>query len=294
MRKLLYILIAVVCIACTPSLPSGILSEGEMTDILYDMHIAQTMYESGNENKTDEDIISLRASVLDKYDVSQAEWDSSFIYYCRNTDKLHHIYLTLSERIQNNVIALGGKVDGIQGEEADTSNVWNNESSFILMQQAPYNRLSYAITPDSTFEDGDRITLQFDVQFIFQDGYRDVVAFMAVYYDNDSINTGITHVSGDGHGIITLNNDVDRLHIKQIRGYFILGQNLSREATDSYTSTLRLATVRNVKLLHTHTIPPAKKEENKQVNDSLLVDSLRKDSLIKNKIPVQKETVSKR
>lgn len=283
MRNFLYIVFSIICISCAPSLPSGVLSESEMTDILFDMHVAQSMYEV--DNNADEDIISLRTSILNKYDVSQAEWDFSFNYYCRNTDKLHRIYLTLNERIQNNIIALGGKVEGIQGEEADTSNVWNKESSFILMQQVPYNKLSYTIMPDSTFEDGDRITLQFDAQFIFQDGYRDVIAYMVVYYDNDSITTKVTHVSGDGHGIITLNNDVERLHIKQLRGYFLLGQNLTSESTDSYTSTLRLVAIRNVKLLHTHTTPPVKKEDDKNVADSLRLDSLRRDSLIRNKTP---------
>jgi len=280
MRKIIYIVFAIIVMSCSPSLPSGVLSEGEMEDILYDMHIAQTMYDAKMNNGSDADIISLRADILKKYDVSQAEWDSSFNYYCRNTDKLHNIYMALNERIQENIIALGGKVDGIQGAEADTSNVWNTESSFILMQQVPYNKMSFSIDPDSTFQDGDRLTLQFDVQYIFQDGHRDVTALLAVYYDNDSITTSITHVNNDGHGIITLNNDVKRLHIRQIKGYFMLCQNIAYESSNTYTSTLRLAAVNNVKLLHTHTVPPANQEKNIKP-DSVAVDSLKRDSIIK-------------
>lgn len=260
--------------ACTPSRPSGVLSEGDMEDILYDMHVAQAM----GENNSEADVISLRAAVLKKYDVTQAEWDSSFFYYCRNADLLHGIYMRLSERIQTNVIALGGKVDGMQGEEADTANVWNSESSFILMQQPPFNVVSYSIEPDSTFQDGDKITLQFDVQYVFQDGYRDVTAFMAVYYDNDSVATTVTHVTYDGHGIATVNNDVARKHVKAIKGYFMLGKNLVSESTERNGTTLRLAAVRNVKLLHTHTAPPAVPKQSEK-NDSTATDSLRTDSL---------------
>lgn len=265
--------------ACAPSLPSGVLSEDDMEDVLYDMHVAQAVYENAPQ---EQNVITLRTSVLKKYDISQEEWDSSFNYYCRNADKLHGIYKRLNERIQQDVVALGGKVDGMMDDGADTTNVWKNESAFILMQQSPFNLLTYAVEPDSTFEDGDRMTLQFDVQYIFQDGYRDVTAVMNVYYDNDSISTNVTHVNVDGHGVITVNNEVQRLHVKEIKGYFILGRNLNSDSSGPYSTTLRLAAVRNVKLLHTHTTPPAKREETEKP-DSLSVDSLRKDSLIKNK-----------
>lgn len=265
--------------ACAPSLPSGVLSEDDMEDVLYDMHVAQAMYETEPQGNN---VIALRASVLKKYDISQAEWDSSFNYYCRNADKLHKIYNRLNERIQQDVVALGGKVDGLMEGEADTTNVWRSESAFILMQQSPFNIYTYVVEPDSTFEDGDRLTLQFDVQYIFQDGYRDVTAVMNVYYDNDSISTNVTHVNIDGHGVITVNNDVKRLHVKEIKGYFILGRNLNSDSSDTYSTTLRLAAVRNVRLLHTHTTPPAKIEETEKA-DSLSVDSLRRDSLNKTK-----------
>lgn len=274
--------------ACAPSTPSGILPEDEMENVLYDMHVAQSMYETRNGGiTTGADLIALRASVLEKHGIDKALWDSSFNYYCRNTREMYGIYQSLSDRIEKNVVALGGKVDGIQGEEADTANVWKAEPSFILMHQAPYNLYNFEIQPDSTFEDGDRITLQYDVQFIFQDGMRDVAAYLAVYYDNDSIASVVTHTNFDSHGIATVNNDVDRLHVKKIKGYFILVQNLTQNTSNPNTSTMRLAAIRNVKLLHLRTAPPAvAKEEEKEAVDSLAIDSLRKDSIMKSHVVV--------
>lgn len=280
-RLSLYFLVSVVffamlSVACSPSRPSGVLSEGDMEDVLYDMHVAQAM---GDGHNTDADLLSIRASVLRKYDITQAEWDSSFNYYCRNADVLHNIYVRLNERIQSNVIALGGKVDGVQGEDADTANVWNTESSFVLMQQAPYNSLSFVIEPDSTFEDGDRIALQFDAQFIFQDGFRDLTAYLVVVYEGDSVATNTTHVSSDGHGIVTISDEMSRRHVKLIKGYFMLCRSLGSDSSNnSMMQHLRLAAVRNVKLLHTHTEPPVKPKEMMPA-DSLRKDSLRVDSM---------------
>ena len=275
--------------ACAPSVPSGILQKDEMEDVLYDMHIAQSIYETREGGvATGADLLALRASVLRKHDVDKAVWDSSFNYYCRNSRDMYDIYQSLAKRIERNIIALGGKVDGFQGSEADTANVWKAEDAFILMQQAPYNLFTFDVIPDSTFEDGDRITLQYDAQFIFQDGMRDIATFLAVYYDNDSIATVTPHSNFDGHGIVTLNNDVNRLHVKRIKGYFLLVQNLTQNSSNANTTTMRLAAIRNVKLLHLRTEPPAvKKEEPVEKVDSLKADSLMKDSIMKSHITVK-------
>ena len=275
--------------ACAPSVPSGILQKDEMEDVLYDMHIAQSIYETREGGvATGADLLALRASVLRKHDVDKAVWDSSFNYYCRNSRDMYDIYQSLAKRIERNVIALGGKVDGFQGSEADTANVWKAEDAFILIQQAPYNLFTFDVIPDSTFEDGDRITLQYDAQFIFQDGMRDIATFLAGYYDNDSIATVTSHSNFDGHGIVTLNNDVNRLHVKRIKGYFLLVQNLTQNSSNANTTTMRLAAIRNVKLLHLRTEPPAvKKEEPVEKVDSLKADSLMKDSIMKSHITVK-------
>lgn len=288
MKVINYLILLSLFVACAPSTPSGILSKEEMEDVLYDMHLAQTMYKTREGDiKTGADIVALRASVLRKHGVDKAEWDSSFNYYCRNSRELYEIYQSLGARIEGNVVALGGKVDGMQGEDADTANVWSRESAFILMHQAPYNLYTFEVEPDTTFQDGDRITLQYDAQFIFQDGMRDVTAFMAVYYDNDSITTVITHTNYDGHGIATLNNDVERLHVKKIKGYFLLGQNLTHNSSNANVSTMRLAAIRNVKLLHLRTMPPAPaKVVPEEKVDSARADSLMKDSIMKSHVTV--------
>lgn len=283
MKVISYVILLLLAMACAPSTPSGILSKDEMEDVLYDMHIAQSLYDRRAEGvTTSAELVALRTSVLRQHGIDRAEWDSSFNYYCRNSRDMYEIYQSLSNRIENNIMALGGKVDGMQGEEADTANVWNTESAFVLMHQAPYNLYTFEITPDSTFEDGDRITLQYDAQFIFQDGMRDVASNLVVYYDNDSITTVTTHTSYDGHGVVTVNNDVARLHINKIRGYFLLVQNLTQNSSNANVTTMRLAAIRNVKLLHLRTTPPAKASDTQlEQNDSLKVDSLKKDSIMK-------------
>ncbi len=301
-RIFVYFSFLIICLtACAPSRPSGILSQDEMEDVLYDMHIAQALYESREGRTSDADIIAIRASVLDKHGVSKADWDSSFNYYCRNANELYVIYKNISDKLDRNITALGGQVIGVQGEEADTANIWKGESSFILMQQAPFNLYSFEVMPDSTVMDGDKIQLQFDVQFIFQDGFRELTAYIASCYERsdsllkanpqltkDTVATCITHLSNEGHGIATITNDVDRLHLKKIKGFFLLSQNYNDVTSDHNGTTLRLVTVRNVKLLHLPTNPPAVAKPAEERPDSLRRDSLMRDSVMKRPMVVNR------
>ena len=76
--------------ACAPSLPDGVLTRDEMEDVLYDFHIAQTLYDTREYHSTESDIIALRANVLKKHGLTQQEWDKSMAYYCQHADELHH------------------------------------------------------------------------------------------------------------------------------------------------------------------------------------------------------------
>lgn len=264
---------------CAPSRPGMVMSPEEMADVLYDMHLAQTLYDDPDVKQSDADIIMLRNEVLKKHDISVEEWDSSFNYYCRNTYELHGIYKRIEERLDHNVMMLGGKVEGMQGDDADTCNVWGMESAVVLMQQAPFNKLTFEVTPDSTFEDGDKITLQFDAQMIFQDGYKDLTACLAVYYDNDSVATGVRHVNSDQHCVIAINNEQDRLHVKSIKGYLLLLQNLAQETTQSAMPPLRFVAISSIKLLHQHTKNASQTVKVDTGAETLKADSAKTDSI---------------
>ena len=262
-------------VSCKPSEPSDVLSPDDMADVLYDIHKAQAIKEFAPHN-VHADFVSLHASVLKKYDLTEDEWQTSYNYYCNNADKLYGVYKNVSDRMEADVVALGGKAEGIQDNDADTANVWRAESSQILIQQSPYNRYSFEIESDTTFQDGDRITLQYDVQTLFQDGMKDIVAHLDIYYSNDSVVSTTTHNSFDGNGVLTVNNDVDRLHITKIRGYFLMVSSMSEEIAQDGFCLLRIAVLRNIKLLHLRTQPPAPASSQQP---SVPTDSIKQDSV---------------
>ena len=275
MKKILYILILIVGMTSCSSDSSDILSMGEMEDILYDIYLSQNIEDGVSYDRKKYSEITNREAIYRKYDITQAEWDSSYNYYCRHADKLHTIYKNLSERIRTDVLELGGDVSLDETTlSGDTINIWNSERNFILMQETPYNLNEFAVKADSMFKPGDVLTLQFDNQFIFQEGSRNLVAVLVVTLATDSVVTNTCHVNSDGKYTLSF-NDYNRLGIKSVQGYFVLLRNNNEQVS----TTFHLASLENIRLILAHSrevLEQAPVPKTVEVKDSLETDSVRR------------------
>lgn len=283
MKKLMICLVAVMALlfsvsSCKPSLPSGVLSKGKMTDILYDYHLALAMAHM-DDNGDKGQSLAYREAVLRKHDVTSAEFDSSMVYYMRHTELLEDVYKDLTDRYNNEITAMGGSAK--EGGEfanlsatGDTANVWNLATSMVFMPVKPFNSTSFNIKVDSTFHKGDRLMLDFDAQFIYQDGMRNGVAMLAVQFGNDSIAQRTIMIQSTQHYSVEL-SDADSLGIKSVKGYFMLMNDDNGTGVSSQT-TLKLMFLEHIKLIRMHPQKPVAAPSGS--SSSASSDSLRKDS----------------
>lgn len=283
MKKLMICLVAVMALlfcvsSCKPSLPSGVLSKGKMTDILYDYHLALAMAHM-DDNGDKGQSLAYRETVLRKHDVTSAEFDSSMVYYMRHTELLEDVYKDLTDRYNNEITAMGGSAK--EGGEfanlsatGDTANVWNLAASMVFMPVKPFNSTSFDIKVDSTFHKGDRLMLDFDAQFIYQDGMRNGVAMLAVQFGNDSIAQRTIMIQSTQHYSVEL-SDADSLGIKSVKGYFMLMNDDNGTGVSSQT-TLKLMFLEHIKLIRMHPQKPVAAPAGS--SSSVSSDSLRKDS----------------
>lgn len=283
MKKLMICLVAVMALlfcvsSCKPSLPSGVLSKGKMTDILYDYHLALAMAHM-DDNGDKGQSLAYREAVLRKHDVTSAEFDSSMVYYMRHTELLEDVYKDLTDRYNNEITAMGGSAK--EGGEfanlsatGDTANVWNLAASMVFMPVKPFNSTSFDIKVDSTFHKGDRLMLDFDAQFIYQDGMRNGVAMLAVQFGNDSIAQRTIMIQSSQHYSVEL-SDADSLGIKSVKGYFMLMNDDNGTGVSSQT-TLKLMFLEHIKLIRMH--PQKSVAAPAGSSPSVSSDSLRKDS----------------
>lgn len=221
---------------CKPSVPSKYIQPNEMEDILYDFYITKAMANNGRDFNYDRSLYY--QATLKKHGVSEAEFDSSLVYYYTHAERLSKIYQGLSNRLENEAKQLGASV-GVIGEYAnltangDTANIWNDAPTALLMPVAPYNRMDFTLKTDTTYHRGDSFMLNFVSNFMYQSGTKDAVVYVAVTYKNDSVAVSQTHVSSSGVNSLRIMGDKEN-DVKEIRGFIYL----SRGYDDSNTQKL--------------------------------------------------------
>lgn len=287
--QLILVLMAMLAIVgCKPSVPSEYIQPGEMEDILYDYHIAEAM---ANLNGSQVEKVAYEDAVLRKHGVSRKEFDKSLWYYMRNSERLYTIYQNLSQRLENDALAQGASVNDVKqfGENTasgDTTNIWKQASSLLLINSKPLNLRTFEVKSDTSFHKGDKFILDFKSQYIIQQGMRNVVVVMSVWFTNDSVATKTCYASTNSDFSLTV-DDTERLGVKLIRGYFIMPQ--QRDGTD--TETLKLFSAQGIRLVKMHTQQPKPIEPATSPADS--TDSVRKPgrALPINSAPVPVPTV---
>lgn len=260
-----FVILSMALVACKPSIPSKYLSKSEMADVLYDLHIAEAM--ASMDAKDTAAMVTYREAVLKKHDVSLADFDSSMVYYMRHTKLMHEVYQELSDRLADEAQSLGADVNENNRFGAvamgDTANVWNGPSALVFSTDAAFNHYSFDIPVDTAFHKGDKLILDFESQFIYQDGMRDGIAYLAITFKNDSVATTNMHITSSQHYNLTL-EDRDSLGIKSVKGYFLLNSGDFSSGGSSQT-TLKLMFIHHIRLVRMH---PAKKTVEKSDDQS--------------------------
>lgn len=272
---------SVLCIvSCKPGVPKEVIQPDDMEDILYDYYVSQGIAsmpgpQSGSEDYKRDMYFN---SVLNKYGVTRAEFDSALVYYYTRADRFVEIYKSVQERMSEEALNLGateGEVErftAMQSLSGDTASIWEGMKSARLMPQAPYNKMQFVQKADTSFRKGDSFMLSFKSDFLYQGGNKDALLYLAVKYTNDSIVSQTTHFSVSGINQLRI-NPVD-LMPKEIMGYFYLGQGYEK------SSDLRLLSISDIQLIRFH----KKKEEGaeeKTLETPIEPDSIRqkKDSI---------------
>ncbi|WP_297253695.1 DUF4296 domain-containing protein [uncultured Prevotella sp.] len=272
----LVLFMTVVLTGCKPGIPGRYLQMDEMVDILYDYHVADGMVQTNFDSPDSVAMRAYRISILKNHGVTQADFDSSMVYYTRHTRLLQKVYDKIADRLDREAVERGGQAGFTDlTENADTTNVWKRSTAFVLSPYLATNRMSFEIKADSSYHEGDRMVLDFDAQFLYQDGMRDALVVLAITYANDSVEYVNNSISTSSHYHMQIMNE-GRLAIKSVRGFWMLSSD--RAMPTSSATTFKLFIVSNVRLVKMHVTEPVKKPEDGNMSPDSLelpkIDSL--------------------
>lgn len=245
---------------CKVQRPKGILPEGKMEEILYDYHIAKAMGE--NLASSDNYKRALYAEyVFQKHGTTEAAFDSSLVWYTRNTEVLSKMYdrvnkrLTAQQDIINNLVAIRDNKPktSLPGDSID---VWLSKRLYYLTGYPLNNRMTFSLPSDTNFKERDSIS--WSVRYRFMDEERDTLASaimaLQVVYSNDSILSRTERVDRSGMNEIGLQSDTLG-GIKEIRGFIYY------QGREPYTTHLLADSIVLMRYHATDSIPVNQEEE---------------------------------
>lgn len=191
MKYICFFCIASILFACTPQRPAGILSEKKMEDIMVDYHLALAMAEIQSGDLQENRYILTQAA-LKKHGVTEAQLDTSLVYWCRSSEKMVKICDRVCERLTYMAESQGVERQeknpySFLATEGDTANVWNLRKSVVLIPNMVDNIYSFSIESDTTYLPGDDFMWTFKPQFLSSDNYSEAYALLSVHFENDSI-----------------------------------------------------------------------------------------------------------
>lgn len=251
--------------SCTSSRPSYVLSSGEMEDLLYDIHKAHYLQETMGKDRYEGDMqYALMLSVLKKHDVTQAEWDSSMVYYTRNADEMKEIYSELMDRLEYESAAMGGG----SNRDMDSTNIWSGEKHILLTNSNMDCTYQWKQEADTLLKKGEKLKLRFDAVFLNQTSQRRCSAVIALRLSNDSVIVKNQMLSQSAAYTIDI-ADENSIGIKSISGLFMLHRveaNPFANSDDTQDSQNQIVSISSIALLHEPKVMP---KEDSQKTDSL-------------------------
>jgi len=199
-----------------------------MEDILYDYHLAIAMSRQPGTTDDNADVarIKYKDAVFRKHGITEAEFDSSLVYYYSHADYLKDIYSAVNERMSDEAKSLGANVVELNrysqySADGDTANIWKEATDVLLMPKPTMNRFDFTIKADSTFKRGDSFMFQFLSDYLWQEGTKETVVCIVTEYEGDSIVQNFNRVSVSGMAQIRIPAN-DKLLVKEMRGFIYL------------------------------------------------------------------------
>ena len=213
--------------SCGKEIPDEIIQPSKMEKILYDYHL--TMGMSDNSKNTEKE--ARKKYIFQKHGITAADFDSSMVWYTRESQELMSIYENLNKRFKREYEHVERLLES--REEAntrsfasgDTVDVWMKENILWFTKSPLNNRLTFEIKADSTFHPKDAFDWNMDYYFMTE---GEAIMGLNVIYENDSVIGMTKSITESGPQSIYLHTD-SAYNIKSLNGFVYVPQKQAKQ-----------------------------------------------------------------
>lgn len=163
--KCVLLLFAMAVIAGCNNLPDGVLNKKEMASLLVDIHKGESVVDMQRGIYRNDSMRKVvKQSILLKHGVTQAQLDTSFVYYGNHIEDYLEIYDEVIKQLEEQLTtAKGNKVNTPVFAEGDSVNIWQLSPVYKLSSADELNNIIFNIEKDDTWKNGDNYMLKFKV-----------------------------------------------------------------------------------------------------------------------------------
>ena len=229
----IYGILMLICVAASCSrVPKHIISEKKMRTVLYDMQIAEALVETNYESyKTSDERQVIYDAVFAKHHITQAEYDSSLMWYGAHMDVYMRIYRMVLKDINENITLMGDiKPNPLSGDVSakDSVDVWIYQRHHTFSpEQGTFTALAFDIFPEKPYSSGSSYVFGLSVWGISPKmKHKPEIRIHAV--QADTIISVSNKITGDGY-YETVLRTVATKQVKRVYGYIML-----HDSTASY------------------------------------------------------------
>ncbi len=229
MRKTYFLLLLISVIllnGCKPSRPSNVMSESKMEKVLVDYHLAQGMA-SLSDKTAEKDRYKFIHGVFQKHGITEAEFDTSLVYYSVNSEKLDKIYNRVLIKIQTQAEKMGVDAKTTKNRfanltaQGDTANIWTDKSTATILRNKTANLYQFYLHADTTYRAGDSFIWHFSSQVVTNGAYDEATAQLIFTYDNDSVISRSVQIRGNSTQDIRFSptTAMDSIPLRSVSGF---------------------------------------------------------------------------
>lgn len=180
--------------------PKRVLSQSNMVKVLTDLHkLDGSLSAKGLLFDTSDVKKKYCASVLKKYAISQADFDSSLVWYSKNPKNFDKIYDNVITQLTNLQLDINKgkyhKIDSLDVNKAKL-NIWDKRTKYQLTKDSARTHLSFEIA-DQGFMLGDVFVLRFIQRISPQDSSKNQLIRFQINYTNGRIRGVLKKTWGD-------------------------------------------------------------------------------------------------
>ena len=213
--------------SCGKEIPDEIIQPSKMERVLYDYHLNLGMSE--NSKNTEKE--ARKNYVFQKHGITSAEFDSSMVWYTRESKELMSIYENLNKRFKREYEHVERLLES--REEAntrsfasgDTVDIWMKEDILWFTKAPLNNRLTFEIKADSTFHPRDAFNWNMNYYFMAE---GEAIMGLNVIYENDSVIGMTKSITESGPQNIYLHTD-SAYNIKALNGFIYVPENQTKQ-----------------------------------------------------------------